>query len=117
MKVLKSVNFDQTGRIAVTVNRRIELITINRILYCKASGNYSVIYLTDGTTYMNCQNLKCLCQDLEEFGFFTIDKSLLVNLLFIKSITQERNAKVLLDNNTELKIARERKSKLMELLF
>ena len=117
MKVLKPMHFDQSGRIALTVNHRLEMIAMNRILYCSANGNYSVIHLNDGIKYMTSKSLKCVGLKLKEFGFFTIDKSFVVNILFIKSITQDRNARVLLDDCTELKVSRNRKSALMDLLF
>ncbi|HEX2935774.1 MAG TPA: LytTR family DNA-binding domain-containing protein [Bacteroidales bacterium] len=117
MKVLKPLHFDQSGRIAIHVNNRLEMITINRITYCEANGNYTFIHLADGNKYMTACNLHSVYEKLKDFGFFTIDKSYVVNLLFIKAITQERNAKVLLDPEGELKIARSRKPALMDLLL
>jgi two-component system, LytTR family, response regulator len=117
MKVLKPLQFDQTGRIAITVNNRLEMITMNRISHCEAKGNYTLIHLIDGTKYMTAGNLRSVTEKLKDFGFFTIDKSFVVNLLHIKAITQQRNAKVLLESCVELKIARSRKPALLYLLF
>ncbi len=117
MKLLKPLHFDQSGRIALPVNNRLEMITIGNIVYCEAKGNYTNIHLTDGKKYMTAGNLRSVYEKLKDYGFFTIDKSYVVNLLYIRAITQERNAKVLLDPEGELKIARSRKPALMELLF
>jgi two-component system LytT family response regulator len=118
MKVLKPLQFDQSGRIALSVCNRLEMITIGNILYCEAKGNYTNIHLTNGKIYMTAGNLRSVYEKLKDFGFFTIDKSYVVNLLLIKAITQERNAKVLLDAQCNpLKIARSRKPALMDLLF
>jgi DNA-binding LytR/AlgR family response regulator len=117
MKVLKPLQFDQTGRIALNVNNRFEMIAIHRILYCEAKGNYTTIHLTDGTAYMTAGNLRSVTTKLKDYGFFTIDKSFAVNLLLIKSITHERNAKIQLEPCGELKIARSRKPALLDLLF
>ena len=117
MKVLRNVKFDQSGRIAIHANNRLVMIDICRILYCKADGNYSHIHLTDGNSFTTSYNLRFVSQKLIEFGFFTIDKSVVVNLQLIQSITQERQAKLTLTDCTELKIARNRKKELMDLLF
>lgn len=117
MKLLKPLHFDQSGRIALHVNNRLEMITIGNIQYCEAKGNYTNIHLTDGNKYMTAGNLHSVYEKLKDFGFFTIDKSYVVNLLYIRAITQERYAKVLLNPEGELKIARSRKPALMNVLF
>jgi len=93
------------------------MITLNRIVYCEANGNYSVFHLSNGNTYMLANTLKSVSQKLKEHGFFVIDRSYMVNLMYIKSLTIERKTKVLLDGDAELKVARNRKTELMGLLL
>lgn len=117
MKLMKPLNFDQSGRIAVLFNGKLIIVEISTILYCEASGNYCTIHLTNGESYTDSYGLKCLKQQLGEFGFFPIDKSVIINLLHIHSITSERHARVSLGESVELKVSRDRKAELMKLLF
>jgi len=117
MKVLKPLHFDQTGRISVSINHRIFFIEMSLIQYCTADGNYTDIHHIDGTTFIISDNLGDVLKKLEQFGFFAIDKSCVINLMYIRGMTQERNAKVMLDDSVELKVARDRKSELMNILF
>ena len=117
MKILKPLHYDQSGRIALKVNNRQVFVKIRKIIYCKANGNYSIFHVKGNKHFAHCENLGCVEAKLRPYGFFTIDKSLLVNLRRIRGISQGRCSRVYLKPETELKVARNRKCDLFKVLF
>lgn len=117
MKFVKKHHFDQTQQIAVSQNGKMILIEVKDINYCEAEGGYVTIHLTDKKAYLVSENIGHVSQQLKDFGFISINKSTVINLLLIKSLTKERCAKVTLEGSIERSVARQRKSELIKMLF
>ncbi len=88
----------------LTVLRGQKLL-LSRIEYFQGDGNYTHIYLTDGTRLILSKTLKYYENLLAIHGFVRCHKSYLVNQQSIKTITRRH---VLLYNGVELPVARRR---------
>ena len=76
-------------------------INASDIIFCTADGNYSYIYLTDGTNTLVTHQLGVLEKKLNPFGFLRINRSALINLNMIHHFHRKRNQIILLHNNKE----------------
>lgn len=112
MKVIRTLKFDQSARIAIHVNRKIQFMTVSQILYCKSERNYTAITTIDGDHYMVTRNLTFVRKQLEPFGFILIHKSWLINANYVEGLQMDKEMSIILKNNKEFKVARRKKSSL-----
>ena len=84
------------------------------IISFNAEGNYTKINPLDGSVSIYAKTLKKFELELsEQKQFVRINKSVIVNLLFVNKINKDA---IELCNGTIVKIARRRKKKLFEIL-
>ena len=83
-----------------------EIIKLVDILYIKAEGSYAHIHQENGTSLMVSHNLKYY-EDIfnGEINFIRVHRSYLVNINFVKRISRNDGATLVMENNTELPIA------------
>jgi len=61
------------------------------ILYCKASGAYSIMYLKDGRNVVTSMNLLKLSSNIERFSaIYRVGRSYLVNINYVMSINHAK---------------------------
>ncbi|CAG5077220.1 LytR/AlgR family response regulator transcription factor [Parvicella tangerina] len=63
-----------------------ELIAISDIVYCKAEGNYSHVYLSDDRKLLIAKTLKKLEIEIASKAFVRTHQSHLINLTYVESI-------------------------------
>lgn len=102
--------YDQ--KIAIRENDGIRYINISMIRRCQSDSNYTKIHLVDGEKIMTSRTLKSYTEILEEFGFYRIHQSHLVNLEQIKKIISRDGHYVELSNGEIIELSRSRKEQL-----
>jgi two-component system LytT family response regulator len=93
-----------------------DLVSTERIIYFEASDKYSVLFLTGEEKLTVTMTLKDCKELLEHSGFFKIHKSYLVNLAHVKSYRKGQDGTVLMSNNKELTVSRERTEAFIKLI-
>lgn len=83
------------------------------IVYIKADGNYSVIYLKDRTKHIIYQSLKDFEKDLPENIFFRCHRSYIVNVMLISSFCIQKNRIFCMDIDIEILCSRSCKKELI----
>src|SRR6478736_6022346 len=81
---LQSGNSDNY-KLALPTAEGLTFIKTNEVMYCKASGNYTEIFTSDGKKYLVSRPLKEYDDMLSNQTFFRIHHSYLVNLHCVKS--------------------------------
>ncbi len=83
-----------------------EIIKLQEILFIKAEGSYAHIHQENGSSLMVSHNLKYY-EDLfnGENNFIRVHRSYLVNINFVKRISRNDGATLVMENNIELPIA------------
>lgn len=76
------------------------LINPNELIYCKADGNYTDLFLSNGKTETTTINLGRIYSMLPENIFFRISRSTIINLIFLKKVDRKNNICILI-NGTE----------------
>lgn len=100
-----------TKTIEIVHKNKIDYIETDSILYLAGDGNYSYIYLKDGSSIHTSKTLKefedLLC--IEDNFFIRIHKGYIVNAIEIKNFIKGDEAAVELHNGIKLEVSRRRK--------
>ena len=90
----------------------IKIIDFSKIIYCRAEGNYTRIYLKN-ENFLVSKVLKYFESGLPCGMFLRIHRSLLINIMSIVGLYENS---VILSTNVILNIARRRKKKIFKVL-
>lgn len=101
-------------KIVVPTVSGFELLPVIDILRCQSDINYTTIYMQGGQKMVVAKTLKEFEGMLEEYNFFRIHNSHLVNLAYIKSYQKGKGGSVILTDGTELEVSQRRKDAFLE---
>lgn len=79
-----------------------EVVKMEQILRLKGNGNFTDIYLTDGTKKMVCRFLRHF-EDILPFPFMRVHKSHIINMHHVKSYN--KGGYILLDDHSEVELS------------
>lgn len=104
------------NKISVATLEGVIFINTNEILYCEATGSYTILYLVGGEKITTSKPLKDFEELLREHSFFRIHHSYLVNINEIKRYLKGEGGYVLMSNNTELPVSKRKKEEFLKKL-
>src|SRR5690349_8587336 len=111
---LKGGNNTENYKLALPTAEGLTFIKTNDILYCKASGNYTEIFMEGGKKHLVSRPLKEYDDMLSEHTFFRIHHSFLINLNGVKSYIRGEGGQVVMSDNATLDVSRRKKEAFME---
>lgn len=82
------------------------------IIYFEGSGNYTYVYLNDGSKIILTRQLKQVESDLPEGIFFRIHKSYIINLTKVKAFLKNENT-LLIDNDISLPVSLQKRGEIL----
>lgn len=94
----------------------ITLVEIKNILHCEADNNYTTFFLTDGKKLVVTKGISEVETQLKHHGFFKSHKSYLVNLQHVAKVMKTDGGFIVMNNGTEIPVARGRKDELMQII-
>jgi hypothetical protein len=106
----------ENAKLALPTAEGLTFIKVMDILYCKASGNYTEIFLKDGKKYLVSRQLKEYEELLSEHNFFRIHHSSLVHLDYIQNYIKGDGGYVIMSDNALLDVSRRKKDSFLERL-
>lgn len=86
-------------KIIIRTTERTDLICCKDIVFCKADGSYSNIYLFKGDVVVASRSLKWLMEKIDVPYIIRISQSILVNINFIQFIHHKDKTLKLYDGN------------------
>ncbi|MGG9961550.1 LytR/AlgR family response regulator transcription factor [Ferruginibacter sp. SUN106] len=104
------------GKIAISSLSSIDLINVDDILYCEASANNTLVYLTNNKKIVATKNLKEYEDLLLSHRFFRIHHAYLVNLKHVARYIKGEGGSVILSNQKELEVSRRKKQEFLNAL-
>ena len=107
-------NHQQAGKIGIPTAEGIEFINTAEILYCESARNYTIIHSESGEKFVASKTLGDLEQLLVSPNFFRVHKSYLINTDHVKKYIKGRGGSVIMNNDAEIEVARNRKSDLID---
>ena len=99
----------------VSTVETIEFIRINEIARIEAQGGYSKIYMKDGTKLLTSKVLKEFDKMLEDYSFFRVHQSHLINLDCIEKYVKTQHC-ILMRDGIKIQLARSRKDQFFDVL-
>lgn len=96
-------------KIMVTTINGFELLPVIDIIRCQSDINYTTIFIKDRTKLVVAKTLKEFEEMLEEYNFFRVHNSHLVNLAYVKSYNKGKGGSVIMTDNTEIEVSTRRK--------
>jgi len=106
-KLLHNLNEQNTNKqIAFPTREGFEFIYSEEIVYCEADGNYTKLYLTDGSKRMFSRLLKETEALIESYRFCRIHQKYLINLDYVKKYKRGDGGTVVLSNKQSLPVSR-----------
>ena len=96
-------------KLVLPTSEGLTFISINDIVYLKASGNYTELFLSTGDKYLVSRQLKEYDLILAENNFFRIHHSFLINLNEVKNYIKGDGGYVVMSNKAVIDVSRRRK--------
>lgn len=106
----------ELGKLALHTIDGIQMVRTEKVTHLKADGCYTNVYLDDKSKIVVTKTLKELDQLLRIKNFCRIHKSYLINLDKLEKYKTGNGHYVIMDNGTQIEVARRRKDVLMTML-
>jgi two-component system LytT family response regulator len=113
LKRSKTLDDFLIDKLLVRTNKHIYILETSKIIFIKASSNYSIIYFNDNKSIVTSKTLKYYENILHDKKFLRVHSSYLINLSFINGIQKNGIYTILLKNDIKIPISRSFK----EILF
>ena len=108
---------DKSNKIVVNTQTSSELIEVQNIIRCEASGSYTTLHLRNQRPILSSKNLKTYQDLLETYNFFRVHDSHLINYSYINKVLNEEGGLVLTSTNDRIPISRRRKTEFQDWLL
>ena len=107
----------QNRQIVLPTYDGLEIVNVSEIIYCKGDRNYTRIFMTGGEEVLVSKTLKEYEDMLGESGFLRVHQSHLINVKQVRRYIKGRGGEVQMSDGTIVKVSRERKNDLIEVLY
>lgn len=97
------------NKIALSTMEGLEFVEIDKIIRCEADSKYTFVYVKDKKKLHVTKNLKEFEELLNEYNFFRIHHSHLVNLSYITKYHKGRGGYVVLEDGSTIGVSQRKK--------
>jgi two-component system, LytTR family, response regulator len=104
----------QLQKIVLPMMEGFEVIQVKDVIRCEANDNFTDFSLTDGRKLMICRTLKFYEELLEEFDFFRIHKSHLINIQHVKKYLKGKGGQVVMSDSSTVDVSPNKKEDLLK---
>lgn len=110
----KTVPLTEPIKLAVPTAEGLTFIDIRNIAYCKASSNYTEIWMRDGSMLIVSRTLKEYEQLLSRLSFCRIHHSFLINLLYLKRYVRGDGGYVIMDDGRTFDVSKRKRDPFLQ---
>jgi two-component system LytT family response regulator len=116
-KNLEILRINKSGqklqKMALPTHNGIQLIRIEEIIRLEADGNYTTVFLRDKRKIVVSRQIKHFEEWLDGLPFFRIHQTHIINLEMIERYIKGDGGTVLLEDGSQIEVARRRKEELL----
>lgn len=105
-----------SDKIAVPDLDGVELVPVEKIIYCKSDSNYCEIRLTDNRKIVASKTLGYFEGMFPASQFIRIHKSYMINIQHIKKYLKRNGGELVMSNNDVLPVSRNSKAEILKLI-
>jgi two-component system LytT family response regulator len=102
------------NKIGIAMQNKVVFVENSMIVYCRAEGPYTHLYLSDGKKLVSSKTLGEFESQLSAQNFFRIHHSTLINIGHIREFQKNDGAYVIMDNNEKLEISHRKKTEFIK---
>jgi two-component system LytT family response regulator len=110
-------NENSLQRLVLPMLEGFEVVKTKDIVLCRADGNYTEFYFTDGNKKIVSRNLKFFESLLQDHGFLRVHKSYLVNLNEVTAYQKGKGGLLVLSNAMEVEVSPNKKQFIMDYFY
>ncbi len=104
----------EAPKISVTDTKGVRMIKIQNIIYCQSNGSYTTIMMSHKDEIVVSKNLKHFEEKLQNYNFFRVHKSYLINLDHVDLLVKDQGGSVKMTDGKFLPISRTSKKELFD---
>ena len=114
---LNNLKNDITKRkIAISSQEGLEFLDLNKIIRLEADGNYTHIFMKNGTKFTASKTLKFFDEMLTGSNFFRVHHSHMINLALVKKYYKGKGGYIVMVDNTSVNVSIRKKEVLLKFL-
>ena len=102
--------------IALPMADGLQVISIEDIMYCKAEGNYTFVYLYKQKAVLVSKQLKEFEKLLTQYSFFRVHHSAIINLKYVTKYVRGEGGYVIMKDECSIEVSRQKKDQLLRLI-
>ena len=114
--VIKKTDFNRSKRVPLPLLNKVVMVELKNIVYCKADGNYTHVFMQDGKKYLLSKTIKTFFDSANSDLFLRVHKSYMVNTNYIAEYTRGDGGELLMSNKHYIPVSRRHKEELLRLL-
>ncbi len=104
------------NKIAISLSGKTLFVKPEEILYCKSDGGYTEVHFVNKKKEVISKKLKDVEQYLNNFNFYRVHNSYIVNTNYINEFIKTDGNYIVLENNISIPVSRAKKDELIEKL-
>lgn len=112
----EAISKEKIGKIALTTLDGFTFTNIDDIVRCEAEGNYTSVFLSDGSSLLITKTLKHYEEILTNHPFFRVHKSHLINLNYVRRFVKGKQGMVEMIDGGRVEVSQRKKDLLLEKL-
>lgn len=112
---LQKMTQQASGKIALPTADGLEFIATNDLIRLESEGNYTNVFVVDGSKYFISKAMKHVAEKLPPTHFIRPHNSHVVNIQFIKRYLRGKGGQLILTDNTVIPVSRSRKQDITHL--
>jgi len=116
LQLLEQKHVPEDHRIALPTLKEIRFAKTVDIIRCESSNNYTSFFLIGKEKLIVSKPIYEYEELLTDYGFIRCHQSHLINRIFIRSIIKEDGGYLLLEDNSQIPISRQKKEEIKNLL-
>ena len=106
----------QSKKLVLRTSDSLHIVDVGEIYFCKSDNSYTTFYFNGSDKILVSKSLKEYEGMLNEYGFFRVHQSFLVNLNHIKKVDKADGGLVVMKNKREIPVSSRQMKRLIELL-
>ena len=106
-------NQNQENKLTLNTNRGLIFVQPEMILYCQSNGNYTYIYLTNGTEHLVTRQLGEYEKILPAIDFCRVHNEYIINTKHVASYIKGRGGVVVLTNGKHVNVSAKKKNEFL----
>ncbi len=103
-------------KIALPTGVGYNIVEIKNIVRCQSDNNYTNFFLKDEKKILISRTLKEIEEILTDNDFIRVHQSHLINPLFVKGILKQDGGSLIMSDNTEIPVSRQKRKQINEIL-